>query len=493
MARKMYLIGIDAAPLWLLNDIRKGYDLKGFDIFYSNGSMRNMESVLPPMTGPAWPTIYTGLKPGQHGVPDFFRLRSDYVRDVAYFNPETAKPFWYSLAEHGMKSLLVTPAMAVTLPKMDGVDMITGFPLPPRFSSDSIKRVADKHRFKGELEGVESGMKEGKVTLAQASKSYVGTIERRSEVSIELIERNGYDISFICFTETDRMQHFSLNNPDWREYVGPLYEKISEFLLWVESRARKEGAQVLLVSDHGAQPIREKFLLNAWLIRNGYAALKPKVLEDIRAASTHGAGLKYNVREKMLKSGLRKVYDRMPHRIKKAGREILGAAFSGASGGAYTRIHDFDIDMDNTRAFAAVSNGPVCTIFINDNRFDKGTVAKSGRARLRNEIVSKLRGIRDASGRKVVVEIFDGLEYYKGTKRFIPPDIMAEAREGCMFDVFNFSERSDFMKPELAKSGDHIRNGIFAAEPFRKSLLAGAPRPDLTCINPMVLRYFGIK
>ena len=492
--RRLYIIGIDAAPLWLLDELRREYNLRGFGIFYDNGSMRNMNSVLPPMTGPAWPTIYTGLKPGGHGVPDFFRITRDYSKDIAYFDPESARPFWYDLSKRGMRSLLVTPAMAVTLPKMEGIDMITGFPLPPRFSSDELRRISDRHNFRGEVDGVEAGMKEGKVTLAHASKEYVGSIGRRSDVSMELIERNDYDLSFVCFTETDRMQHFSLNDKGYREYIGPLYEKISEFLLWVEARARRESAQVMIVSDHGAQPIREKFLLNAWLIKNGYAALKPKVLEGIRSSSQAKAagGIKYSIRERAMRSGLRKVYDRMPQRVRKAGRDILGSALSGASGGDYTRIHDFDLDMRKTRAFASVSNGPVCTIFINDGRFSESTVKNSERQRLKREIESKLKNIRDSSGKRVIVDLFDGAEYYAGTKSFIPPDILAEARPGCILDIFNYSDREEFMRPEQAKSGDHIRNGIFGATPYGKDMLSGKKNVDLTSINPIVLHYFGI-
>ncbi|MGC8888875.1 MAG: alkaline phosphatase family protein, partial [Candidatus Micrarchaeia archaeon] len=40
----------------------------GFSKFVEEGKIVESESVIPPVTGIAWPSIYTGLPPGRHGA-----------------------------------------------------------------------------------------------------------------------------------------------------------------------------------------------------------------------------------------------------------------------------------------------------------------------------------------------------------------------------------------------------------------------------------------
>lgn len=459
---KLYIIGIDSAPLWLIKDNINKYRLGGFKRMVESGALTEMESTLPPMTGPAWPSIYTGFRPGTHGVPDFFRLEKDYEKKLVFFNADVSTPFWDALAKKGVKSLVITPAMVIDPSTEKNVDMMTGFPLPPKFSSDRVRGAASKHRYKGEPD-IEGDMRNGKMDLKEASSKYVKSINARSAIAKDLITNNNYDLSFICFTETDRMQHFSLNNPKWRDYIMPVYENISDFMLWILDRAEKEGSAVILVSDHGAQPIHDKFLINAWLINNGYAKLKESVIQHDAEKAARSGSMRYKAREALMKSGLRKgVYDKLPKNIKKAAKGILQTTLSGSSGEDYTRIHDFDLDMQNTKAFASISNGPVCTIYINDSRFSNGIVTTKERKALKAKLMRDLADIKCADNKKLAKSVMDAASYYGKTKLFITPDIMAEARPGYMLDIFGYLKGGGLvMKPEISKSGDHTRNGVF--------------------------------
>ena len=86
MGKKLYLIGIDAAPLWLIKKFSQEKNMTSFNKMIKENDLIEMESTLPPMTGAAWPTIYTGLNPGKHGVPDFFVMKNDYTPDLAAFH-----------------------------------------------------------------------------------------------------------------------------------------------------------------------------------------------------------------------------------------------------------------------------------------------------------------------------------------------------------------------------------------------------------------------
>ena len=494
--KRLYIIGVDAAPLWLIKEHYKSHRLDGFTKFLEGGALTDLESTMPPMTGPSWPSMYTGFRPGETGTPEFFTMTKDYRKEIAFYNPDIKAPFWDKLARgKGLRSLVITPAMLVKPTGEPKVDMITGFPLPAKFSSQKVRDVADKCSFRGEPEDTEAKMKDGSFTLEQASKSYADTIEKRGRVARELIEKNDYDLCFICFTETDRMQHFSLNNPKWREYVLPLYERISDFLLWIQERARSEYATVLLVSDHGAQPIKEKFLVNGWLINNGYAKLQPALEASLGSAGK--ASVKYTVRERLMKSSLRKkVYEKLPSAGKKLAKTVLVKGFAGTSGEDYTRIHDFDFDMTRTTAFATISNGPICTIYLNDSRFQNGIVGKDRQA-LKEELMDSLLKITDREGKPLIVATYDADKYYEGTRLFIAPDIMAEVREDYFLDTFGYRKSGElFAKPELAKSGDHLKNGIFGVIDYRSAVdYQKVKRNHLYVYNvaPTVLKYFDYK
>ena len=488
--RKLYIVGIDSAPLWILKDYYRKRRFEGFSTLMERGVLTNLESTIPPMTGPSWPSIYTGFRPGEHGVPEFFKLEPSYTKTLVFYDPKIKEPFWEKLASHSLKSLVVTPAMLVKPTENRNVDMITGYPLPAKFSSKEVKEVAGAHAFVGEPE-LEAKMRSGEMSLKECADGYLQGIEARAAVSKDLIEKNDYDLAFVCFTEQDRVQHFSLNLPEWKDYVLQLYEGISDFLVWVERRAEREKATVMIVSDHGAQPVKEKFLINGWLVNNRFAKLKPAVEQQ-------GAGqsLKYNLREKLITSSMRKkIYYKLPKRMREAAKSTFEKGLAGTSAGDLTLIHDFDYDMSRTKAFSSLSKCPMAMIFINDDRFDSPAVERGEKKALKRKLMSELRRIKDERGKPLIVGVYDADEYYEGTELFIAPDIIAEIAPGYILDPGSYMKSGGLLtEPEVAKRGDHLQNGIFGAISYGSKLnYSGIARKHLYVYNiePTVMHYFG--
>ncbi|MDE1851030.1 MAG: alkaline phosphatase family protein [Candidatus Micrarchaeota archaeon] len=484
--KKLYLIGIDSAPLWLLEEFKNAKGMEGIRKIMSEGKVVEMESTMPPMTGPAWPSIYTGLGPGGHGVPDFFYMKKDYTPDVAFFDSENVKPFWERLASGGTRCLLITPAQITRLSRNPNIDMMSGFPLRSKTNNDEIQTLMQRYKFDGEPD-IENEMKGGKMSIEEGSRRYVQSIAARSRIARHMIEKHDYGFVYVCFTETDRMQHSTLNNPKYRDYLLPIYSEISKFVEYAIERAEKDGAQVLIVSDHGGQPIRQKFLVNSMLIKEGFVALKDSISSDIKKEKeAGGVSLRYMLREKLLTTRLRRVYDKMPYAMKKVVFNLSASLFSKASHEEYVHIHLYDMDMEKTKAFAAISNLVVGTIWINDSRFSKGIVSKAEKGKVIRHLVSSLSKVKAPDGKKLFAKVEPTDKYYKGTKMFITPDLFLETREGYTIDVKYFSLKSDFMRPELFKSGDHTMFGIYGA-------LNGKVKDKMqvTDVAPQILAYFG--
>lgn len=493
--KKLYLIGVDSASAWVIKDHCKKYNLQGFVKFMDDGVLTDIESTMPPMTGPSWPSIYTGYKPSGHGVPEFLKMEPNYTKTVVFYDPTIKEPFWDKLSRHGVRSLVMTPAMLVRPSKEENVDMITGFPLPGRPNSNEMKKIADKYNYIGEPD-MEKEMKSGEITLRQASERYVDAIDVRSRISKELISKNDYDLNFICFTETDRMQHFSLSEKEWPEYVLPLYERVSDFLLWVQDRAKRENATVMVLSDHGTQPIKKKFLMNGWLLNNGYSKVKGSIESGLKDPSK--GSIKYDIRESLMKSGLRrKVYDKLPNFGKNIVKSTIASTLSGTSSGDYTRLHDFDYDMSKTFAFASIANCMVTTIYINDHRFERGIVSAKEKPKLKKKLMADLMMIKDEQGKPLIVNVWDADEYYDGTDLFIAPDVMAEARKGYLLDAFGYLKSGGlFMDPEMAKRGDHLREGIFGVISNNQKLKydeIAKKKLYVYNVEPTIMNYFGFS
>src|ERR1700722_5770475 len=103
---KICVLGLDcAAPGIIFNDDR----LVNIRSLMANGVHGRLESVIPPITVPAWMCMVTSQDPGSLGVYGF-RNRTDYSYSGLGFvtsNSIQAPAIWDQLASTGKKSIIV--------------------------------------------------------------------------------------------------------------------------------------------------------------------------------------------------------------------------------------------------------------------------------------------------------------------------------------------------------------------------------------------------
>jgi predicted AlkP superfamily phosphohydrolase/phosphomutase len=504
--KKLYIIGIDSVPVWIIKAALKENKLPGFQHFFESGFIDNMESTLPPVTAAAWPSIYTGTGPGKHGVMEFFGIDSDYSKRLMYYDSEESRPFWNVLADKGLKSLIITPAMVLKAGLDPNVDLVTGFPLPPKYNSKRLEEVAKRIGFKGE-ENVESLIKDGRMSLAEGSDIYRKSVRKRIDFAKILMDSRDYDLVFVCFTETDRIQHYSLGSgiDTALKYNAPVLKEIDTFIEWIYKRIKgnQEDAAVMVVSDHGAQGLKKKFLLNTWMINNGFAKLKPAVERQInemlsgRGRKEMKSSIKYRLREKLVGTGAEIVYQKMPGSMKKLASKSMSVGPTISKNGDYVRVHDLNFDnfdIGNTKAFGAVSTNPVGMIWINDDRFDKPSVSKSEKKKVKNEIIRMLSSEKGFEGGRLAKKVYDGDEYYGDTKKFIHPDILVLLNDGYGVDTFNFAIDTLFIDPNPILNGDHTEDAMFGifGRGIKLQKLKGA-HVKICDFAPTVYSYFGLR
>lgn len=100
------LVGVDAACLPILRELFEADVTPTLAEFFDEAASGPMASQLPPWTPSAWPSIYTGVNPGKHGVFGFLRFRG-YDWNVVDHDDVREFALWELLGRHGVESVVV--------------------------------------------------------------------------------------------------------------------------------------------------------------------------------------------------------------------------------------------------------------------------------------------------------------------------------------------------------------------------------------------------
>lgn len=454
-----------------------------FKKFLSKGRVVDLESTLPPVTNAAWPSIYTGLKPGEHGVYDFLKIDESYNIHVLHYNPKAHLPFWEKLARKGYRCLLITPSTVVTLPESRNVEIITGFPLWYKTNNKELKQLMSRYDFNEEPH-IETKLLNKEISLGEAVRRLAAEVVKKTEIAKQMLAKRSYDLVYVCVTETDKIQHFTLNRKDWKTHVRPVLRAAADLLQWAMERAECEGGEVMIVSDHGGRPSYHGFLVNNWLMRQGYLKLKDEfVKEQIASKVKETPG-----KDAYVSDFLRKhLYANMPLRLRGLTASKAFGKLLGAVANSYLELKPDSAEMSRTKAFTTIVSNTVAQIWLNDKRFKGGILSEKEKKAVKKELMKKLWQVKALDGSRLVVNVFDGERYYGKPKEFIAPDILFEVKEGYTAILNKFSLESDFIKLEANRGGDHTRYGIFGIYPQTRPLRKGL---SVTDVSGFVLSHF---
>lgn len=101
------LLGIDGACLSVLEPMFDDGHLPALRELFDGGTGGDLESQLPPWTPSAWPSLYTGVNPGRHGVFDFLDF-DGYDWDIVDMTHVREWALWELLSQRGHRSVSST-------------------------------------------------------------------------------------------------------------------------------------------------------------------------------------------------------------------------------------------------------------------------------------------------------------------------------------------------------------------------------------------------
>lgn len=375
---KVLLIGLDCAEPSLVFD-SLAEEMPNLTRLREEGAYGRLESVIPPITVPAWACMLTGKQPGDLGIYGF-RNRTDYSYDglgIVTSRDVQVPAVWDSLGEAGKQSIVIGVPPGYPPKPIHGHSISCfltpnsekAFTHPPQLKPEILDHFGD-YTF-----DVRNFRTEDKGWLLD---QIFRLSEQRFEVARYLMTTKPWDFFAMVDMGPDRLHHgfwkfadpehrrYQPGNPfehALRDYYRFLDEKLGQFMADVPDRA-----QVLVVSDHGAKQMDGGICVNEWLIREGYLRLKGYPEET-------------------------------------------------------TRLEDLEVDWSRTVAWG--EGGYYGRIFLNvEDREPEGVVPPDGYEAVRDELVTKLEALGDEGGKPIGTRVYKPQELYERING-IPPDLIA--------------------------------------------------------------------
>ncbi len=450
MGKRVLVIGLDCVPPEVVFERLRG-ELPTLQRLMREGAYGRLESVVPPITVPAWACMLTGRTPGELGIYGF-RNRRDYSYDglrIVTSRAVRAKAVWDHLSDAGKTSIVVGVPPSYPPKPLKGL-MISCFLTPgptspythPPELADEIERLVGQGRY---LFDVRQFRTDDKGWL----KAQIFELTaQRFQVVKHLLTAKSWDFFVVVDMGPDRLHHgfWKFWDPQHRQYEpGNPYEGvIPEYYRFLDEQLGQllqlidEETGVVIVSDHGAKRMDGGLCINEWLRREGLLTLQ---------------------------------------------REPEGV------------VPFEEAEVDWTRTVAWGEGGYYSRIFLNvRGREPQGAIAPSEYESVRDELIRKLAALGDEQGRPIGTRVYRPEELYPRVEG-VAPDLIALLGDLHWRSIGGLGWET-IWTPENDTGPDdanHSRHGIFIAYGLEREGLQGELQGvKLLDVAPTLLELFGL-
>lgn len=471
MRPRVVLIGIDGATFTLLDHFMALGVMPFLRDFIASGVRAQLDSVVPPLTPPAWVTLMTGRSPGQHGVLDFFTPSAPgslHLRTLTSHHV-TAEYLWQIAGRAGHS------VTAINYPYMTPPRPLRGYSMSGWIPWRHLRRACYPETLFDEVKSLlgfgakEMGMDlkiEAKCIDGCAPSEYEDWINlhtRRERTWMEtlryLMRKEPTDLTAVLFDGADKLQHlcWPYLDPAYAQHVTTaeeqriqalclgLYRQLDGFIAEITALAGPD-ATIVLASDHGFGPSVETVYLNTWLQRHGYLQWAANPPTD-----DSGEG--------------------------RVGLEALSKL-------------SFMLDWAHTTAYALTSSSNGIRLRVRRDG-QEGGIAPEDYAAVRARLADELLAWQDpATGTPVVTRIWTREEAFSGPHMSDAPDLTLRLRDYGFASLLN----SDVLvRPRPTVMGTHRPEGIFVAHgpAIRQGVVLEQPL-RLLDIAPLLLHALGV-
>ncbi len=461
---KVIVIGLDGATWNLLEPWAMDGSLPTIKSLMDSGVWGELESTIPPVTFPAWKCYSTGKNPGKLGVYNFFKLnmieKKKRFHDSRDFK---SREIWDFLGDNGLKCGIINMPTTYPPKSVNGF-MVAGYPsldngytFPPSLE-DELEN--EGYIITPKLVFAKERIKKNKEYLKEIFSS-----------RFELSQRYVRNLDFLHLTifYIDAVQHLCWNDKEIvKDFWGHIDHDIKRLLVEID-----DTANVILMSDHGFNQLKNCFYINNWLGMKGLLYLKKTANEN--------QSLKFLD----LKSVLKKVYKLMdrfhfnyiiellPQFIRKKLKRL-----------AFDEDLLSRVDWTKTKVIGLGMGAEILY-------FNKDILNSECCRSLKKELIKELESITDPNTGLKVMKAYDRDEIYHGPFVSEAPDLIIVPESG--FEIVESMGNSEKIWGESPgiREAYHDSNGIFlAAGPdIKKGMKIKGTR--IIDLAPTILHIFG--
>jgi predicted AlkP superfamily phosphohydrolase/phosphomutase len=505
MNRKVIVIGLDGATFTVLQPwIDQGL-LPTLKKMQEEGTSCILESVMPPITAPAWSSFMTGKNPGKHGIFYFFTQGKSSGKDVVVgATDRTGKTVWRLLSDKGKKVLVLNVPTTYPPEEVNGA-MISCFLTPPGkrdfvYPPSLLKDIEDKFgEYPLDIKTIVFSPTLNPRCTDHFLKEINQTLEYKINVFHYLMEKYDSDFSILHIKGSDRLQHELWNFFDKEsrffdsKMSSRFQQKIIAYFQNFDNKLKEllekyqESADIFIISDHGFGSVHTWIDLNAWLLQEGFVKLKDTPATKVKRALWK-AGLNNALFFEIL---LRTVF-RYGWRILEKLNQVSNAGAVRVVGMKNILLSFDDIDWERTTAYSRSGPG---AININLKGRETHGQVKPGKEfeEMKKKVIARLKDMRHPkTGEMINGKVFLPEDTYTGPFVNNSPDIMFYPLEtGYLAGNFFGFTTPKIMVDNLILPGNHRMDGLFIA--YGKDILPGKrlDRASIMDLAPTFLYLLG--
>ncbi len=445
---KVFVIGLDCGEPTLVFD-RWREDLPNLRRLMAGGTYGELTSSVPAITVPAWASMLSSKDPGQLGFYGF-RNRADHSYErmsIATANLVRADRVWDILSRAGKQVVVAGVPQTYPVKAVNGC-MISSF-LTPSTHSQYTYPAELKNEIRQVVGGeylldVPNFRSEDKDHLL--AQIYALTDQHHALVK-HLITAKPWDFFMHVDMGVDRIHHgfwkyFDERHPLYEagnryehaihDYYVHLDEQIGEWLALLD-----DDTAVLVVSDHGGQPMMGGICFNEWLKQEGYLVLEYQ-----------------------------------PEGI--------------------VPLEKCEVDWSRTRAWG--SGGYYARLFLNvKGREPEGVIDPADYERERDELAARIAGITDPEGNNIGSVAYKPEEIYRQVNN-IAPDLVVYLGNLRWRSVgsLGLNRIHTFENDTGPDDANHAQQGMYIYHHPQGQAQGRGPRRHLMDVAPTILELTGV-
>lgn len=499
-ANKVFVISLDGATWDVLRPLMAQGCLPNLRHMLQSSLTAELESVVPPVTAPAWTSFMTGKNPSKHGIFDFTRFDGqDYQWKLNNSQHIRSKTVWQILSEKGKRVVVLNLPYTYPTYPVNGV-MVSGWDAPtmssftyPEELGKKIFEIIPDYGSTLDLSLWNYLPADSDTEFDRFTDKLLRSFEQGKKLATHFLNHEQWDVFMVHFQQTDWIQHklwgyierACANGND----KSPRLERVRECYRTFDRHVGELLGEVaplkpttIILSDHGFGASRGSICPNHLLNELGYYQLEQQADNPLKSLFKHS---RFGFMRKLYRS-MRNTKNSLQ------GREAV-KKFKSWADMANDTIPRQKVPIDWSRTKAVLAAGSE-NAFIYVNLIGRGPLGcvQPGEEyeRLVSELIAKFLEIRHPRTReKLIVKAARGSDiYFDVADGVLLPDIVLVPVEGYGFS----SMLSDIFVQESGEEGCHRHNGVVFLQGPELMREVKNFRPNLIDITPTVLHLIGL-